>query len=156
MPDRSKDYVRFMEKVKKIADSKNGVPLFDTPEGRMIFDEFEKLSYDSKMVIVYRGIGCHSREDALGNTICPIFNKHEKTIHDRRSQDECETPPAPLNPMESELIKTRFWIFKAVFILTIFGLISMLSFIAFFLVKVTIEDGEVIDGFSKIFKIIFQ
>lgn len=145
-----------MEKVKAITTNQNGVPQFDTPEGRTIFDEFEKLSYDSKMVIVYRGIGCRSREDALGNTICPIFNKHEKTIQDRKTQIQPETLPAPLNPMESELIKTRFWIFKAVFILTIFGLISMLSFIAFFLVKVTIEDGEVIDGFSKIFKIIFQ
>ena len=145
-----------MEKVKKITHDKNGVPLFDTPEGRNIFDEFEKLSYDSKMVIIYRGIGCHSREDELGNTICPIFNKHEKTIQDRKTQKDTELLPAPLNPMESELIKTRFWIFKAVFILTVICLFSMLSFIAFFLVKVTIEDGEVIDGFSKIFKIIFQ
>jgi len=145
-----------MEKVKKITDTHNGVPLFDTPEGRAIFDEFERLSYDSKMVIVYRGIGCHSREDELGNTICPIFNKHEKNVRDRKIKPTEETTQVPFDPTESELIKTRFWIFKAVFILTVLGLFSMLSFIAFFLVKVTIEDGEVIDGFSKIFKIIFQ
>lgn len=160
MADRSKDYIRFMEKVKNIADSQNGVPLFDTPEGRAIFDEFERLSYDSKMVIVYRGIGCYSRENELGNTICPIFNKHERDVNGRRIERNQEIitqpPPTPVNPLESELIKTRFWIFKTVFILTILGLIAMLTFIAFFLIRVTIEDGNVMDGFSKIFKIIFQ
>lgn len=166
--EKGKEYKLFIQNVKDIVNLNNGLPLFDSDEGHILFSEFEKLPYDSKMLIIYRGIGCMSRENEVGSTICPVFNKFGHRTHDHsvtNNTNESLTTVSDTNPNEPtptnnaaeiELIKTRFWIFKAVFILTVGLLFFLLFFIGYFLIKVTIADDNVIDGFSKIFKIIFQ
>ena len=168
MSDIDRDLVEFNDYVKKIVKDNDGVPIFDTEQARSIYERFRELPYETKMTLLYRGLGCQSREDKSGNTVCPVFIKHNKgklgapglpppPPPGRTIVEGVESPPTKLSSEEEiELLKTRFWLFRTIFMLVAIAFFMFSTVLMFFFLKISTENADLMDGLSKIFKIVIQ
>lgn len=159
MADKDEPLIAFNHFVNQIVEENDGVPAFNTEVARVIYDRFKTLPYETKLLLVYRALGCQSREDKHGNTVCPVYIRHQKkSFKEQSDSDNTDTnkPRKLLSDEENELLKTRFWIFKMVFSMLATGGLLFLGMFFYFFIKLSTENTNILDALFKIFKIVMQ